>query len=244
LVARGDPVGYDLPLAFTALLVLLTAGVAVLYYRRIRRAQEGYEGAKEVVDDIIVSFNKQLERQEGAVHALTRQVESLSLGRGEVRRMEDVEGRLKEVAASVAKLSEGEGKVSEQLDRLNKKNEELASKQTELMQKMAEVEGAVRSAPVAPEASMEAAIPIKRERVLAPLTDTELEVLEILSQEGARTAPEIRERIRLSREHTARLMGKLYENGYVERDTSKKPYTYRIKEEMLKILKKTSEVGA
>jgi DNA-binding Lrp family transcriptional regulator len=64
-------------------------------------------------------------------------------------------------------------------------------------------------------------------------------VLEILALEGPKTAPEIKDRIKLSREHTARLMKKVYEEGYVERDTGKIPFKYRIKKEMEKLLKKT-----
>jgi tRNA G46 methylase TrmB len=45
--------------------------------------------------------------------------------------------------------------------------------------------------------------------------------------------------IKLTREHTARLMKKLYQGGYLERRTDKAPYAYRVKEEMLKILKKS-----
>jgi DNA-binding MarR family transcriptional regulator len=63
-------------------------------------------------------------------------------------------------------------------------------------------------------------------------------VIEIIGKEGEKTAPEIREKINLTREHTARLMKKLYKNGYLERDTHKMPYVYRLKEEMQKILKK------
>ena len=40
---------------------------------------------------------------------------------------------------------------------------------------------------------------------MAALTDTEIAVLEMLSSEGPKTAPEIKERVHLSREHTARL---------------------------------------
>ena len=50
---------------------------------------------------------------------------------------------------------------------------------------------------------------------MAALTDTEITVLEMLSKEGPKTAPEIKERVQLSREHTARLMKKLYEEGYL-----------------------------
>jgi CTP-dependent riboflavin kinase len=52
-------------------------------------------------------------------------------------------------------------------------------------------------------------------------------------------APEIKDLIKLTREHTARLVKKLYEEGYLERNTAKTPYAYRVKEEMLKFLKKT-----
>jgi DNA-binding Lrp family transcriptional regulator len=62
--------------------------------------------------------------------------------------------------------------------------------------------------------------------------------LKLLADDSPKTAPEIREEIKLTREHTARLMKKLYEEGYLERSTQKIPYTYRIKKEMLKLLEK------
>jgi DNA-binding MarR family transcriptional regulator len=81
-------------------------------------------------------------------------------------------------------------------------------------------------------------IPIKRDKTLAALTDTEIIVLEMLSKEGAKTAPEIKERVQLSREHTARLMKKLYEQGYLEREAGKIPFRYSIKKEMEALLQK------
>ena len=73
---------------------------------------------------------------------------------------------------------------------------------------------------------------------MSALTETEVVVLEMLSAEGPKTAPEIKDRVRLSREHTARLMKKLYEKGYLERATGKIPFKYSIKEEMKKFLNK------
>jgi len=90
----------------------------------------------------------------------------------------------------------------------------------------------------------ETVIPIRRDKAIAALTDTELAVLEMLSTEGPKTAPEIKERVKLSREHTARLMKKLYEEGYLERETGKIPFKYRVKEEMGKLLKKTESEQA
>ena len=80
---------------------------------------------------------------------------------------------------------------------------------------------------------------IKRDKALAVLTDTEITVLEMLYKEGAKTAPEIKERVHLSREHTARLMKKLYEEGYLEREAGKIPFRYTIKKEMEVLLQKT-----
>lgn len=46
--------------------------------------------------------------------------------------------------------------------------------------------------------------------------------------EGPKTSRQIETVIGRSREHTARLMKKLFELGYVTRDTNTKPYTYAI----------------
>ncbi len=72
--------------------------------------------------------------------------------------------------------------------------------------------------------------------MLGAITETEIKVLEVLSSEGGKTAPEMKNKINLSREHTARLMKKLYEKGYLERETGKIPFRYSAKKEMEKFL--------
>ncbi len=62
----------------------------------------------------------------------------------------------------------------------------------------------------------------------ARLTATEMKVLKVLATSGPKTASEIREIIGKTREHSGRLMKKLFLEGYVERDTTTIPYTYRI----------------
>jgi len=223
----------DAFLIVTILLLLVTMGFAVLYYRRIKRAHGMYEEARGAVGDVVLSFNRQLQRQENKLGAVAYKTEVLS------SRSEDTAEKLKahtrkvsDLAAKVETFSGIEEKVSAQIEEMSKKVDGTIAKQKSLMKKIAEV-------PEAPEAKIKAAIPIKRERALAPLTETELGVLELLASEGKKTAPEIRDRIKLTREHTARLMKKLYEKGYLERDSRKMPYTYRVKEEMRRILKKT-----
>jgi len=228
----------DLLLMVVTALLLITIGASALYYRRIRRVSEEYEEAKGVVDDIIISFNRQFQKQDDRLRIVAHETEVVSSeGKKIVERMEKQDRRLADFAGKVEAFSEVEQKFSAQIEDMDKKVKDLIASQERVVQRIADVEKARYKAPT-PEAKIEAAIPIKKEKALAPLTETELVVLEILAKEGKKTAPEIRERIRLTREHTARLMKKLYEDGYLERATIKMPYAYRLKEEMLKILKK------
>jgi len=228
----------DLLLMVVAALLLITMGASALYYRRIRRVSEEYEEAKGVVDDVIISFNKQFQKQEDRLRSVTYETKVLSSEREKiVEKMETHDKRLADLTGKIEAVSEVEPKLSTQIEKMDKKVNDLIASQERVVQRVAEVEKAKYKAP-ALEAKIEAAIPIKKEKALAPLTETELAVLEVLAKEGEKTAPEIRERIRLTREHTARLMKKLYEDGYLERATTKMPYSYRLKEEMQKILKK------
>ncbi len=154
-----------------------------------------------------------------------------------MKRVEEYNRRLATLANIVEDVPAIEKKLSAQIEEINRKIDGIEATQNKITQRIGEVEKIRHKAQVS-EARIEAAIPIKKERALAPLTETELKALETIAKEGKKTAPEIREKIELTREHTARLMKKLYEDGYLERDTHKMPYTYRLKEEMQKILKK------
>jgi len=233
-------VGPDLFLMVVLLLMLVTVGVVFLYYRRIRRAQEAYEEAKSVVGDVIISFNKQLERQGERLDTVTHKIDALSSESEKiVEEMKHYDGQMADLTSKIKATLETDRELSTRFKEVDERIGGLVTTQKEMLQKIEGFEKKVeREIPVMPEAKIKAAIPIKKERALAPLTETELNVLEVLAKEGRKTAPEIRERIKLTREHTARLMKKLYEDGYLERDTQKIPYTYRVREEMLKILRK------
>ncbi len=61
-------------------------------------------------------------------------------------------------------------------------------------------------------------------------TPTELQVLTLLAEEGPKSAPEIGRLVGRSREHSARLMKRLYEEGYVRRDQARMPFRYSLVE--------------
>jgi DNA-binding MarR family transcriptional regulator len=72
--------------------------------------------------------------------------------------------------------------------------------------------------------------------LLAALTPTERHTLEILAREGPKAAPELARRMRKSREHMARLMKKLYLEGYVDRESNHAPFRYKLNEKIGSVL--------
>jgi len=230
---------YDPLLMATILLLFIALVATLLFYGRIRRAHQEYENAKDVVGDVVISFDRQMQRQEQKLGVLAYKTETLS-SKSETlaKRVKKHDGQLRNLTAKVEGFREIKRKVSTQIDGMDRRIEDIVLTQKRMTQRIEEIEKLKFAVPEA-EARIEAAFPIKKERALAPLTETELIVLEILAKEGGKTAPEIKDKIRLTREHTARLMKKLYENGYLERDAKKIPYAYCIKKEMLKILRKT-----
>jgi len=228
-------------LIFVLLGCLATATVfsSVVYYRKLRRAQMEYERARSAVEDIVLSFNRQFKREAEKLESVGYKIESLS-SKTEISltMAEDVSKRMDTVQARVSTDDDGRSQITGRLDEMDKKLRDTLTSQEALTNRVSSLEQQPRQIPLSPEVSFEGVIPIKREKTMSQLTDTEVSVLEMLASEGPKTAPEIKERVKLSREHTARLMKKLYEEGYLERETGKIPFRYSVKKEMEKLLKK------
>ena len=86
-----------------------------------------------------------------------------------------------------------------------------------------------------------APIPVEGDNILQQITGTELEVLKMIVDLGEGTVPEIKGVIGKTREHTARLLKKLYEKGYIDRNTSSMPYRYSIRKEIRELIMGQSE---
>ena len=230
----------DALLILVGVLLAATVGAAVEYYRQLRKVNKEYEKAREAVEDIVLSFNRQLKREAEKLELVAYKVEAVSSKSDRaIKRADEVEKKLHILEPKISVVLEDGEKVLVRLDEIDKNVRDAVASQEALAAKISDMEKQARQFSIVPEAKIEAVIPIKREKALAPLTETELSVLEMLVMEGPKTAPEIKDRVKLSREHTARLMKKLYEEGYLERDTNKIPFKYRIKKEMEKLLKKT-----
>ncbi|MDH7477266.1 MAG: MarR family transcriptional regulator [Candidatus Bathyarchaeota archaeon] len=229
----------DILLILIGGLLALTVCTAFEYYKQVQKVRREYEKAREIIDDIVVSFNRELKQKAEQTERMAYKVEALSSkSERAINKAEETHKGLRSLEEKVSKVLEYKEEMSKRLVEVDEKVSALSAAFERLNLKVSEVEEQTRRFSMVPEAKIEAVIPIKREKALAPLTETELSVLEMLASEGPKTAPEIKERIKLSREHTARLMKKLYEGGYLERDTSKIPFKYNVKKEMENILKK------
>ena len=64
------------------------------------------------------------------------------------------------------------------------------------------------------------------------LTVTEQNIVQVLLDEGSKTAPQIQRNIGKTREHTSRLLKKLWQEGYIDRETHSIPYKYHPSNEL------------
>jgi chromosome segregation ATPase len=203
-------------LTLIGVLLAATVGASVEYYRQIRKAKKEYEKAKEAVEDIVLSFNRELQREADKIEIMAYRVESsTSKADAGLKRVESIEKKVAPFESQIKAIAENSA--------------DSLARVTDVDEKMRDVEAS-------------------HETLKAKIAGLEEQLqklfLEMLSMEGAKTAPEIKDRVHLSREHTARLMKKLYEEGYVERETGKIPFKYTVKKEMAKLLKKAENEQA
>jgi hypothetical protein len=216
---------------------------SVEYYRQVRRAQKEYEKAKGIVEDIVLSFDRELRREADKLDIIAFKIEG-NLGKAEtnLKKVETLEKRIspleKQMSTFLQINSQSNTNILSGLTGLEAKIKDIEASQEKFIVKISSFEEQIQKFTIMPETRPEPVMPIKRDKAMAALTDTEISVLEMLSAEGPKTAPEIKDRVHLSREHTARLMKKLYEEGYLEREVGKIPFSYSIKKEMEKFLSK------
>ena len=225
-------------------MLAITAAASIEYYHQVRKAQKEYEKAKGIVEDIVLSFDRELKREADKLDVIAFKIEgNLAKADNSLKKVDTLEKRMSPLENQISTISQinsqSNTNILSGLTGLESKIKDLATSQETVKSKIAGFEEQIQKFTTAPEIGIEPVIPIKRDKAMATLTDTEITVLEMLSSEGPKTAPEIKDRVHLSREHTARLMKKLYEEGYLEREVGKIPFSYSIKKEMEKTAKET-----
>ena len=153
------------------------------------------------------------------VGALSCRIESLEEATGQLR---DAIGILSNDSTA---LGSSEVTLESKFQELEKSLEGLLSQHRQMLQELDHV----RSSPVAPVSQSRAILP--EDTVLERLTPTERQTLQILT-EGPLPAPELGRRLNKSREHMARLMKRLYLEGYVDREADRPPFRYKLNDKL------------
>jgi DNA-binding MarR family transcriptional regulator len=209
----------------TLTLFFITVSASILFYKRIKLAQSEYDDSKIIIRNITYGFTKEAKRLEKDIHLLEIKVNEARMIANQAL-SNKVESKITLNDLEVIKV------LSDRIDNLD---EYLVQMKSEL-QKVANQPKTIIS-----RKDVEAPIPVKSESILQRLTDTELEVLIMIIEMGEGTVPQIRENIGKTREHTARLLKKLYDNGFIDRNTSGMPYRYSIRKEIKDLIQDNKE---
>ena len=214
-----------------SLIITTTAVASIIFafstsYRRLKKAQKTYEEShyknmttiKALVTTTQTRLQQQTEKMDTAAYeAHTAKISTERLGSKIDRLTAGVETAL-QASRTVIKHVVA---TREQVSTLTK-NQQALQEQIDILDN--------RYRGMLPETEAVTITPAS----LTNLTATEIQVLQILAKEGPKPAPELKNIIGRTREHTARLMKKLFNEGYVERDVSKIPFTYNISEKIRK----------
>jgi multidrug efflux pump subunit AcrB len=212
--------GPTVELVFTTFaLFMVTLVASWLFYQRIKMAQAEYEDSKESVRNITFGFTRQVQRIENEIDNLEKETEQANYMANEALRSQKGNNEITlKGLEKVKELNQKVIQIEENLHELRQEVKKLASQPSKVVIHQA--------------TDVEAPIPVQGENILKELTDTELELLQLIVEIGEGTVPEIRDKIDKTREHTARLLKKLYDQGFIDRNTSSMPYRYHIRPEI------------
>lgn len=178
------------------------------------------------VRNITSGFSRQVKRMEKDIHRV--EVETAKTRILTVKAISNIKER-DEVSLkgleTVKVLNDRVDNLEESIDQVKKDLKKLVS----------------QPRPIISTSEVEAPIPMEGESILQRLTETELEVLTMINDLGEGTVPQIKAQIEKTREHTARLLKKLYDNGFIDRNTSRMPYRYSVRKEIKDLILESKE---
>jgi hypothetical protein len=212
----------------TAALFAITLAASLIFYRRIKMAQREYEDSKDAVGTITAGFTRQANKLEKSIQEAKNDAVTAKVAAA---------GALKSSGETKEAVLQGLEEVKKLQDRVNSTESAVESFKKEL-QRLASTPRIQLQAP-----NLEAPIPVQQAGVLDRLTDTELDVLVKIVELGEGTVPEIRDHIKKTREHTARMLKRLYDSGFIDRNTSGMPYRYSARKEIKELILQRGEVA-
>jgi len=181
-----------------------------------RWALKGFKQSKQALREATSYVNV-------IVGALSPRIESLEQISNQMR---DI---VRAIAADSAGLRSSDANLESKCQELEKSLASILTQHKQILHDLENLRSRPAALPPQPRAALE------ENPVLDRLTPTERETLQIL-KDGPLRAPELGRRVNKSREHMARLMKKLYQEGYVDRETDRPPFRYKLNDKLLSSL--------
>jgi len=208
-----------------SLLWLSTLAFIVFYLWRLRAVTKEYMEARGIVEGIVTTFKRRYDQLSTGMQQLRTQVSSTQLKTQEmVDAAAHLSRRVEDTLAFLEKAKTGDKGLMQSVTALQEDVKQLREMQKNIQSKLSSISNPTP----APSSRSEISKADSAMSIDSKLTDTENIVLQFLITEGPKTARQVEAKIGRTREHTARLMKKLWEEGYIERETHKIPFTYRV----------------
>lgn len=205
-------------------LIVLSIIFTFLFYQKLRSATREYEISKDLVKAVTMTAKISIDKQQKQIEEIEFELENIQSqieqNRGRVEYNQEKIDNVLENIISILKMNR---KMSESIMTLNEKINARApginfKKSTKVMNKEILVNRSQQNSDV--------------QTQQFNLTLTEQSIIQVLIDEGPKTAPQIQSNIGKTREHTSRLLKKLWQEGYIDRETHSIPYRYRPSNEL------------
>jgi len=194
-------------------LVVIVGSKAI---RAFRQSKQAVTESASLISVIVDALSSRVRRSESVMVQLRTDIEATT------QRSDTLEGEQTSLRAS-------QQQTLHQLQEILSNDKSLILEFEQLKSKLNAIQQRSPATDALPKRENLAGLVSDRD-LLASLTPTELMTLEMLRDEGAKTAPEIGKRLKKSREHTSRLMKKLFMEGYVDRESNRAPFRYKLNE--------------
>jgi chromosome segregation ATPase len=208
-----------------------------LVLRKLDISRMSYREARHLLSAMVCSLSSRIQQNEALTRELSEQLQILNANQARVT----AEVQTTDKERLLEYMQDWMANVRRFVDRVDRLQKNQKSLKDELEEMRIHVDRLSRSREAA--GARVASVGVVTEDTLGRLSPTERGVLEVLVN-GRKAAPEIGRLIAKSREHTARLMKSLFEQGFVERETQCQPYEYRLNDKVRDALARSVEQQA
>jgi DNA-binding MarR family transcriptional regulator len=187
---------------------VLTARWALHGFRQSRQA---LREAASYVTVIVGALSSRIESTETVVNQLRSTIAADAENTSSQEFQASLRAKYEELYTSIQELASNDKRILQDFEQL----------ESRLMNQRSKIE----------QRKLPSLIQLEGDQPLDRLTQTERQILEILAA-APLPAPELGRRLSKSREHMARLMKKLYMEGYVDRESTRAPFRYKLNERL------------